>query len=53
MPITSKITLPLCRPREPAFVPKLNYRFDIPADHLVNYSQLIRFENFFTNSDFN
>ncbi|XP_055308600.1 phenoloxidase 3-like [Sitodiplosis mosellana] len=34
MPITNRVTLPLCRPREPAFVPKLNCRFDIPADHL-------------------
>lgn len=35
MPITSKATMPLCRPREPSFIPKLNYRFDIPAGHLV------------------
>lgn len=35
MPITHKATLPLYRPGEPSFVQKLDYRFDVPADHLV------------------
>lgn len=35
MPITHKATLPLCRPGEPSFLPKLDCCFDVPAEHLV------------------
>lgn len=45
MPITHKATLPLCRPREPSFMQKMNCRFDIPADHLVFRTQIILQKN--------
>lgn len=35
MPLKHRACLPFIRPSEPSFVPKLNYRFDVPVDHMV------------------
>lgn len=37
MAVSHKACLPLVRSQEPSFLPKLNYRFDVPAECLVCY----------------